>query len=182
MSLPHHNDHSHSKSSSTKDSKSSSTSWNQPPSIPQSSSSRFWTDVLGNSPSPSQHLSSRANASTRITPTESSMPSLPSSLSVTQSNQNHATANPNPHSHRRFGCHICGNRFERRGHLESHIEAVHEGRRSHRCPRGCGKTFAHRSSLHRHIKSHHDTHIRESPRDGRMNIHLSNSSSSTFLQ
>lgn len=64
---------------------------------------------------------------------------------------------PRPHSERQFSCELCKNGFERRGHLEAHIETVHEGKRPHHCPYGCGKSFGHRSSLSRHIKSAHDS-------------------------
>lgn len=62
-----------------------------------------------------------------------------------------------PHSERQFTCELCHSGFERRGHLEAHIETVHEGKRPHHCPYGCGKSFGHRSSLSRHIKSAHES-------------------------
>eukprot|EP00177_Eucheuma_denticulatum_P001163 GFKZ01002094.1.p1 GENE.GFKZ01002094.1~~GFKZ01002094.1.p1 ORF type:complete len:164 (-),score=7.23 GFKZ01002094.1:261-752(-) len=59
-------------------------------------------------------------------------------------------------STKQFPCKHCSSIFERRGHLEAHVETVHEGKRPHHCPHGCGKVFGHRSSLSRHIKSAHE--------------------------
>lgn len=57
---------------------------------------------------------------------------------------------------RQFACVRCGARFERRGHLQSHIDTVHDRKRPFPCPRACGKVFGHRSSLSRHIRMAHD--------------------------
>lgn len=59
-------------------------------------------------------------------------------------------------STKQFSCKLCSSVFERRGHLEAHVETVHEGKKPHHCPHGCGKVFGHRSSLNRHIKSAHE--------------------------
>lgn len=130
----------------------------------QKSRSRYWNDVLD------QPVISQSSLSGTVAHS-----SIQSNHNTSQ--QTFKTNNPSSSSHRRFQCQICGNRFERRGHLESHVEAVHEGRRSHRCPTGCGKAFAHRSSLHRHIKSAHDRHTREVTRNDTVNSCFSNSSS-----
>lgn len=62
-----------------------------------------------------------------------------------------------PRATRQFPCPNCPDKnFERRGHLDAHIETVHEGKRPHSCPRGCGKVFGHRSSLQRHVKTVHE--------------------------
>lgn len=58
---------------------------------------------------------------------------------------------------RNFLCDSCGALFQRIGHLNTHKETVHEGKRPHLCPYGCGKIYGHRSSLNRHIRSVHET-------------------------
>ena len=57
---------------------------------------------------------------------------------------------------KKFLCHICSARFERKGHLQSHIDTVHNGKRDFKCGDGCEKTFAHKSSLRRHVRKAHE--------------------------
>lgn len=55
----------------------------------------------------------------------------------------------------RFTCEYCHKKtFERKGHLESHIDSVHYGRKLHVC-QGCEKRYGHRSSLQRHVRQVH---------------------------
>jgi hypothetical protein len=73
-------------------------------------------------------------------------------------------------STRRFICNLCRQTFERRGHRDSHYEAVHQRIQKHRChfPE-CLKRFGHRSSLNRHLRSVHnvqDTSPGAGPSDG----------------
>jgi hypothetical protein len=59
-------------------------------------------------------------------------------------------------STRRFICDLCLQTFERRGHRDSHYEAVHQGIQKHQCYFiKCLKRFGHRSSLNRHLRSVH---------------------------
>lgn len=111
---------------------------------PQSSSSRFWKDVLDDSQSQSCSV---LQLQTRTGQTGATPVSTNSSKNIMD----------NTNAHRRFRCELCDKRFERRGHRQVHIETVHEGRRTHKCPRGCGKSFAHSSSLRRHVKSAHES-------------------------
>lgn len=151
--MERHNNNSHKppRTSAAQDVQASQNTWRHPNSHPHSSRSRYWTDVLGHPiPTPQTNLQ---------------IPSLLNAPPLTQPQNTGSiiqhTNNEAANSHRRFMCHICEKRFERKGHLESHIEAVHEGRRSHRCPLGCGKAFAHRSSLHRHMRTAHDRNVRD---------------------
>lgn len=58
---------------------------------------------------------------------------------------------------KQYQCKLCPASFERTGHLHAHIETVHERKKPHACPYGCGKVFAHKSSLGRHIRGYHET-------------------------
>lgn len=65
---------------------------------------------------------------------------------------------------RQFPCNRCNARFERRGHLQSHIDTVHDRLRPYSCPRrACGKVFGHRSSLARHLRTAHGRSLATSP-------------------
>lgn len=55
-----------------------------------------------------------------------------------------------------FKCPICARCFERTGHLQTHITAVHEQKQPYKCDYpGCLQSFGHRSSLSRHRKGIH---------------------------
>ncbi len=55
-----------------------------------------------------------------------------------------------------FKCPICSRCFERTGHLQTHITAVHEQKQPYKCDYpGCLQSFGHRSSLSRHRKGIH---------------------------
>jgi hypothetical protein len=62
-----------------------------------------------------------------------------------------------PPAQRKFICTICQQTFERKGHRDSHYEAVHQRIQKHKCFfTECGRAFGHRSSLNRHLRSVHD--------------------------
>lgn len=54
-----------------------------------------------------------------------------------------------------FRCHICSVLFKRKYDLKTHIEAVHEKKRPHKCPYSatCKATFAHRGTMTKHVSS-----------------------------
>jgi hypothetical protein len=58
-------------------------------------------------------------------------------------------------SKRRFHCQICPRSFERRGHLEEHVDAIHDSIKQHVCSQ-CDRDFSHRSSLRRHLLRLHN--------------------------
>jgi hypothetical protein len=60
-----------------------------------------------------------------------------------------------PSESKRFSCDVCGRRFDRRGHLISHIEAVHNRQKLHPCSM-CDARFGHSSSLLRHRRTLHE--------------------------
>ncbi|CAN8066663.1 unnamed protein product [Agarophyton chilense] len=61
------------------------------------------------------------------------------------------------HASRPFACHLCKGRFERIGHLNAHIDAVHNSRKPYKCQyENCGKCFSHKSSLYRHVRGIHE--------------------------
>lgn len=55
---------------------------------------------------------------------------------------------------KRFECSQCGRRFERRGHLQEHIDSVHNLLKRFSCP-VCESQFAHGSSVRRHMMKSH---------------------------
>lgn len=55
---------------------------------------------------------------------------------------------------KRFECPQCSRKFERRGHLQEHIDSVHNQLKPHICSI-CGQTFAHASSRRRHMRRAH---------------------------
>jgi hypothetical protein len=62
-----------------------------------------------------------------------------------------------PQAQRKFICTLCQQTFERKGHRDSHYEAVHQRIQKHKCFfTECGRAFGHRSSLNRHLRSVHD--------------------------
>eukprot|EP00178_Gracilaria_changii_P021185 TRINITY_DN63071_c0_g1_i1.p2 TRINITY_DN63071_c0_g1~~TRINITY_DN63071_c0_g1_i1.p2 ORF type:complete len:192 (-),score=24.96 TRINITY_DN63071_c0_g1_i1:765-1259(-) len=140
---------------------------------PQSSTSRYWDDVMSipgpprSTPPPAAPSSSMpVAASSSLFPqyfpqpmSDISKPPKPPKASSSSSSRQSSR----PRSSRQFQCPQCPSLFERRGHLEAHVETVHEGKRPHGCPHNCGKMFGHRSSLSRHVKSAHHKHDLPSP-------------------
>eukprot|EP00171_Calliarthron_tuberculosum_P020560 IDg20560t1 len=119
------------------------------------SQERYWETVLGAAPTSASAPSNPALASARAAALPAHpalMPLRPPGSSSTQHRQNKGKARAAP---RLFECARCEARFERRGHLQSHINTVHERKRPFQCPRRCGKVFAHRSSLNRHLRITH---------------------------
>ena len=133
---------------------------NGPPSRGSRVESRYWKTVLGRScESDNVAMQDTPNSSETILPP----------LSVLQFETNvypwpweMLPRNKEPHrtgskqAARHFLCPRCPSSFERRGHLQSHIDTVHDRKRLFPCPEGCGKVFGHRSSLSRHIRTAHD--------------------------
>eukprot|EP00171_Calliarthron_tuberculosum_P016113 IDg16113t1 len=127
------------------------------------SKTRYWETVLGALPmsTASEALSNMSSFSTPrngcLIPSTSLLPKPP--VLISPRSQNDAIRSSNIHkmrlSRRQFGCSQCHASFERRGHLRSHIDTVHERKRPFSCPRLCGKVFGHRSSLSRHIRGTH---------------------------
>lgn len=107
---------------------------------PFPSSSSFWNVVM--------HPQDKA-VDTPLRQSQSSNP-------ISRGTGSRAKRSSRSGSTKQFPCKHCTSIFERRGHLEAHVETVHEGKRPHHCPHGCGKVFGHRSSLSRHIKSAHE--------------------------
>lgn len=139
---------------------------------PESARDRHWNIVLGSDRNVDQPASRSTSSSPETLvhgrpPTElrredqrrppRPRPSNPTgdpstSRTFDTSHRQSRTAPPRP-----FACDQCPRRFERRGHLESHIDAIHRLRQPYECDvAGCGKTFSHRSSLSRHIKGVHE--------------------------
>lgn len=106
---------------------------------PHPSSSSFWNVVM------------EPQEKTPDTPLRQGQSSHPISRSTGRAKRSSRSG-----STKQFPCKHCASIFERRGHLEAHVETVHEGKRPHQCPHGCGKVFGHRSSLSRHIKTAHE--------------------------
>lgn len=113
------------------------------------SQERYWETVLGAAPSSSAAPKSIPNPTLQRT-TSSSTTTLPLNAASAQRGKGKTRSSP-----RLFECSRCDARFERRGHLQSHINTVHERKRPFQCPRRCGKVFAHRSSLNRHLRITH---------------------------
>ncbi|XP_035713616.1 zinc finger protein 37 homolog [Folsomia candida] len=59
----------------------------------------------------------------------------------------------------RFPCTLCGKKFKRRSHLETHIHS-HTTEKTYNCST-CGRSFAHKASVTQHEK----THLEKSARD-----------------
>lgn len=58
---------------------------------------------------------------------------------------------------RKFSCTFdgCGRSFERRGHLEEHVDSKHKNIQRFQC-RVCSRSFSHKSSWRRHMSKMHD--------------------------
>lgn len=61
---------------------------------------------------------------------------------------------------RKFCCTIplCGRRFERRGHLEEHMDSKHNNIQRFRCDE-CDRMFSHKSSWRRHVVNMHEADL-----------------------
>ena len=138
------------KSKRASSSKRTSASSSAAPYVPSATTSRFWQDVMSIDPADRPSSSTSAPKSPAPSLTKKKPPlgaRRPPSKQRTNRTQ----------SLRPFKCDLCSSRFERRGHLESHVETVHHHMRPHNCTReSCPKTFGHRSSLSRHIRNVHD--------------------------
>lgn len=119
-----------------------------------SGSSRYWRDVLGSeTPVPSTKSNSLHKPISQD-PSKPASTQFGSDCSGKQrSSRNLANASSPAMV---LWCEVCQRGFERRGHLEAHVQSVHEGKRLHTCPHGCGKTYGHESSLQRHVKQVHN--------------------------
>lgn len=53
----------------------------------------------------------------------------------------------------RYTCGECGKKFSRKPTLADHIEIVHKGLGTLRCPK-CGRCYSKRDSYDRHMRSH----------------------------
>lgn len=122
-----------------------STSMTQEWSFLKRATSRYWATVLCDPLEVSSSISTTSSTTTTTVnnTVEQTSPRLPPRRIISKTS-------------RQFGCVRCGARFERRGHLQSHIDTVHDRKRPFSCPRGCGKVFGHRSSLSRHIRTAHE--------------------------
>lgn len=94
--------------------------------------------------------------------------SHPTTVTTTRTNRNPSHSNADgPASTRsgsgsttRFICHICGNSFGLRKHMNEHIRKIHGTEDYQQCDE-CGKTFSRENSLARHIREAHDGSIFE---------------------
>jgi KRAB domain-containing zinc finger protein len=56
---------------------------------------------------------------------------------------------------KRFKCDVCYTTFAKKGHLKSHMTAVHEGKKPFQC-NTCDARFTQKSSLKNHMESVHE--------------------------
>lgn len=119
---------------------------------------RYWETVLGTLPmtSLSDSLSSEfSGSSQRIESTKTLISTSPEPTLLVPLRAQSDSIRKARVNRRQFGCTRCNARFERRGHLRSHVDTVHDRKRPFSCPLVCGKVFGHRSSLNRHIRAAH---------------------------
>ncbi|PXF43276.1 hypothetical protein BWQ96_06973 [Gracilariopsis chorda] len=147
------------------------------PSLQDSTNPRtYWNTVLSQSspsesasaprPRPSEAGSSTQPVNFELDPNFKAY-GMSSSLNRKRSNCLGLMIDPVPDTRRStasrpFGCHLCKGRFERIGHLNAHVDAVHNARQPYKCHyEHCGKAFSHKSSLYRHVRGIHERRAQE---------------------
>lgn len=114
--------------------------------------SEYWTTVMGSSNS----SNAQSNSSGLYTDQGSGTSSIYLSQMPAGGKSTGKKGGLRRQAIKQFQCDRCPARFERKGHLKSHQETVHEGKKPYKCSESpCNKMFGHSSSLSRHVRNTH---------------------------